>query len=127
MNLMQTVEKKQLTALKKNHKKEDLPNFSVGDTIKVYVKVKEASKEGKERERLQAFEGIVISRKGGGLNEMFIVRKISNGVGVERIFPLNTPVIDKIKVIRKGKVRKAKLYYLRDRVGKSTKVKGVEN
>lgn len=122
MNLLQTVEKKQLDALKKNHKKGDIPDFSVGDTIKVYVKVKEAGKE-----RLQAFEGVVISRKGGGINEMFIVRKISNGVGVERIFPLHTPTIDKIKVTRKGKVRRAKLYYLRDRVGKAAKVKGMEN
>lgn len=118
MNLMETLEKKQLDNLTK---KKNIPNFSVGDSVKVYVKVKESGKE-----RLQVFEGIVISRKNRGLNEMFTVRKISNGIGVERIFPLFTPSIDKIKLTRKGKTRRAKLYYLRDRIGKSAKVKGAK-
>lgn len=98
--------------------KENIPDFSVGDTVKVYVKVKEGN-----RERLQVFDGIVIKRKGAGLKETFTVRKISGGVGVERIFPLHSPRIDKITVSTEGSVRRAKLYYLRDRVGKAAKVK----
>jgi len=94
-----------------------IPDFRPGDTVVVNVKVKEG-----ERSRVQAYEGVVISRQGGGLNESFTVRKISYGEGVERVFPLYGPVIDSIKVVRRGKVRRAKLYYLRDRRGKSARI-----
>ena len=96
----------------------DLPAFNIGDTIKVHVKIKEGDKE-----RIQVFEGTVIAKKHGGIQETFTVRRLSYGVGVERTFPVNSPKIDKIDVVRRGKVRRAKLYYLRDRVGKATKVK----
>lgn len=96
----------------------DLPNFRVGDTIKVHVKIKEGT-----RERVQVFEGTVIKRQNGGLRETFTARRVAYGVGVERTFPVNSPIIDKIEIVRKGKVRRAKLLYLRDRVGKSAKVK----
>lgn len=96
----------------------DLPDFKPGDTIKVYAKVVEG-----DRERSQMFEGVVIGRRGGGLNETFTVRKISYGIGIERVFPLHADVIEKIKVIKKGKVRRAKLYYLREKIGKKAKVK----
>ncbi len=96
----------------------DLPQLNIGDTVKVYFKVIEGT-----RERVQMFEGTIISKKGTGISETFTVRRISYGVGVERIFPVNSPKIDKIEVSRTGKVRRAKLYYLRDRVGKATKVK----
>lgn len=96
----------------------DLPEFNVGDTVKVHVKVKEGN-----RERIQVFEGIVLKRQNGGIRETFTVRRISYGVGVERTFPVNSPIIDKIEVTRRGKVRRAKLFYLRDRVGKAAKVK----
>lgn len=100
------------------YKREDKLDFNIGDTVKVYVRVKEGA-----RERLQVFEGIVIARKHGGMNEMFTVRRMSYGVGVERIFPINCPSIAKIEVTRHAKVRRAKLYYLRDRAGKAAKVK----
>ena len=96
----------------------DLPELLIGDTVRVFVKVKEGN-----RERLQAFEGTIIRKKNGGISETFTVRRISYGVGVERTFPVNSPNIGKIEIIRKGKVRRAKLYYLRDRVGKAAKVK----
>ncbi|MDS0524909.1 50S ribosomal protein L19 [Clostridium sp. SHJSY1] len=96
----------------------DLPSFNIGDTIKVYVKIKEGN-----RERVQAFEGTVIKKQNGGLRETFTVRRVAYGTGVERTFPINTPIIEKIEVTRRGKVRRAKLYYLRDRVGKAAKVK----
>ena len=96
----------------------DLPEFNIGDTIKVHVKIKEG-----EKERIQVFEGTVIAKKHGGIQETFTVRRLSYGVGVERTFPVNSPKIDKIDVVRRGKVRRAKLYYLRDRVGKATRVK----
>ena len=96
----------------------DLPEFNIGDTIKVHVKIKEGDKE-----RIQVFEGTVIAKKHGGIQETFTVRRLSYGVGVERTFPVNSPKIDKIDVTRRGKVRRAKLYYLRDRVGKATRVK----
>jgi large subunit ribosomal protein L19 len=95
----------------------DLPNFSPGDTIKVHVKVKEGDKE-----RIQIFQGVVISRKGGGARQMFTVRKISGGVGVERMFPLYSPTIDRIEVERHGRVRRAKLYYLRELRGKAARI-----
>ena len=96
----------------------DIPEFRVGDTVKVFVKVIEGSKE-----RLQAFEGVVIARKNGSIRETFTVRRLASGVGVERTFPLHTPKIDHIKVVRRGKVRRAKLYYLRGRTGKAAKIK----
>ena len=96
----------------------DLPAFNIGDTLKVHVKIKEGN-----RERIQVFEGTVIAKKHGGIQETFTVRRISYGVGVERTFPANSPKIAKIEIVRKGKVRRAKLYYLRDRVGKATRVK----
>ena len=102
--------------------KPDIKNFNVGDTVKVYAKIIEGSKE-----RIQAFEGIVIRFQNGGINETFTVRKISFGVGVERTWPLHSPKITKIELVRKGKVRRAKLYYLRDRVGKAAKVKETIN
>jgi len=96
----------------------DLPELKIGDTVKVYFKVREGT-----RERVQMFEGTIIKKRGAGISESFTVRRISYGVGVERVFPVNSPKIDKIEVSRTGKVRRAKLYYLRDRVGKATKVK----
>lgn len=96
----------------------DLPQLNIGDTARVYLKVKEGT-----RERIQMFEGTIIQKKHGGINETFVVRRVSYGVGVEKTFPVNSPNIDHIEIIRKGKVRRAKLYYLRDRVGKAAKVK----
>ena len=96
----------------------DLPTFAIGDTIKVYVKIQEGNKE-----RIQMFEGTVLKKQNGGLRETFTVRRVAYATGVERTFPMNAPIIDKIEVVRKGKVRRAKLYYLRDRVGKAAKVK----
>ncbi len=96
----------------------EVTSFNVGDTIKVYAKVKEGNKE-----RIQAFEGTVLKKQGGSSRETFTVRKISNGVGVEKTWPLHSPTIEKIEVIRRGKVRRAKLNYLRERVGKKAKVK----
>ena len=96
----------------------DLPELCIGDTVKVHVLIKEGT-----RERIQVFEGTIISKKHGGITETFTVRRVSYGVGVERTFPVNSPKLSKIEVVRKGKVRRAKLYYLRDRVGKATRVK----
>jgi large subunit ribosomal protein L19 len=101
--------------------KETVPEFNVGDTVRVMVKVIEG-----DRERLQAFEGVCIARKNGGISETFTVRRMSFGVGVEKTFPIHSPKVADIKVIRKGKVRRAKLYYLRERTGKSAKVKEVK-
>ena len=109
MNSVQAVTQGQL--------KTNLPDFRSGDKVKVYVKIKEG-----EKERVQIFEGTVIARRGGGMGESFTVRKISGNVGVERVFPLHTPSIDRIEVVMRGRVRRAKLYYLRGRVGKATRV-----
>ncbi len=98
--------------------KTDVPDFHVGDTVKVYAKIKEGN-----RERIQVFEGVVLKKQGGSNRETFTVRKFSNGVGVEKTWPLHSPHVDKVEVIRKGKVRRAKLNYLRGRVGKRAKVK----
>jgi len=98
--------------------KPEPPVANVGDTVRVHVKIKEGS-----RERVQVFEGIVIAKKHGGIDESITVRRISYGVGVEKVFPLHAPAVEKIELVRKGKVRRAKLYYLRDRVGKSAKLK----
>jgi large subunit ribosomal protein L19 len=110
MNLVDVIEKEQV--------KTDVADFAVGDTVKVFVKVVEGTKE-----RLQAFEGTVIARKNGSIRESFTVRKVSFGVGVERIFPLHSPRIDRIEVVRKGRVARAKLYYLRELTGKKAKIK----
>ncbi|HEU4952876.1 MAG TPA: 50S ribosomal protein L19 [Holophagaceae bacterium] len=98
--------------------RKDLPRLSPGDTVKVHVKVKEG-----EKERIQLFQGTVIALKGGGIRASFTVRKIASGVGVERIFPLHTPSIDKLEVVRHGRVRRAKLYFLREKLGKSGRLK----
>ncbi len=98
--------------------RDDIPDFAPGDTLKVHVRVVEGDKE-----RIQMFQGVVLRRQGDGIRETFTVRKLSYGVGVERTFPVHTPIIDKIEVATRGDVRRAKLYYLRDRVGKATKVK----
>ncbi|MCI9070811.1 50S ribosomal protein L19 [Clostridium sp.] len=107
-----------LRAIEAEQMRNDLPNFNVGDNVKLHVKVKEGN-----RERIQMFEGTVIKRQNGGLRETFTVRRIAYGVGVERTFPVNSPIIEKMEVTRRGKVRRAKLFYLRDRVGKAAKVK----
>ncbi len=98
--------------------KTDVPQFRIGDTVRVHNKIKEGT-----RERVQLFEGTVIARKSGGISETFTVRRVAYGVGVEKTFPLHSPNVEKVEVIRRGKVRRAKLYYVRDRVGKSAKVK----
>ena len=98
--------------------KKEVPEFAIGDTIRVEVKIREG-----ERERLQAFEGTVIAKRGSGVAETFTVRRVSYGVGVERVVPLHSPNVDSVKIVRRGKVRRSKLYYLRDRVGKAAKVK----
>ena len=107
-----------LTQITQEQIRTDLPAMEIGDTVKVYVKVKEGN-----RERVQMFEGTVIKKNHGGIQETFTVRRVSYGVGVERTFPVNSPKIDRIEVVRHGKVRRAKLYYLRDRVGMAAKVK----
>ena len=109
MDLIENIEKEYL--------KEDLPEFKSGDTVKVNVKVSEGN-----RERIQTFEGVIIAVNGVGINKTITVRKLSFGVGVERIFPVHAPIVDSLEVVRKGKVRRSKLYYLRDRVGKSAKI-----
>ena len=123
MNLIQELETEQMKALRAS----PLPEFRSGDTLKVNVKVvdvtfDEKTKQNKTRERLQAFEGVCIARQGQGLNESFTVRKISYGEGVERVFPVYSPLVDSVTVVRKGRVRRAKLYYLRGRRGKSARI-----
>ena len=107
-----------LSAITKDQIRTDLPELKIGDTLKVFIKVKEGN-----RERVQLFEGTLIARKHGGISETITVRRLASGVGVEKVFPLNSPNIDRIEIVRHGKVRRAKLYYLRDRVGKAAKVK----
>ncbi|MER1999753.1 MAG: 50S ribosomal protein L19 [Lysinibacillus sp.] len=109
-----------ITEITKEQLRTDLPSFRPGDTVKVHVKVVEGT-----RERIQLFEGVVIKRRGGGVSETFTVRKISYGVGVERTFPVHTPKIAKLEVVRKGKVRRAKLYYLRNLRGKAARIKEI--
>jgi len=124
MNAVQLLEKK--------YSKAGLPEFHAGDTVRIYVRVKEREKESakgkekekeKEKERIQVFEGVVIGKRGRGLQSSFVVRKISFGVGVERIFPLHSPSIDRIKLVKRGQVRRAKLYYLRGKLGKAAKIR----
>ncbi|MGC5327154.1 50S ribosomal protein L19 [Brevibacillus sp. SYSU BS000544] len=109
-----------IRALEQEQLKQDLPAFRPGDTVRVHVKVIEG-----QRERIQLFEGVVIRRRGTGVSETFTVRKVSYGIGVERTFLLHTPKIDKIEIVRHGRVRRAKLYYLRDRVGKAARIKEI--
>ena len=114
MNIIEMLEKEQLKA--------DVPQFSPGDTVRVHAKIVEGS-----RERIQIFEGVVIGRQGTGLREMFTVRRISYGIGVERMFPVHSPRVDKIEVVRRGAVRRAKLYYLRKLTGKAARIKEKKN
>ena len=109
-----------IKAIENEQLKSDITDSNVGDTVKVYAKVIEGS-----RERIQVYEGTVLKRQNGGARETFTVRKLSNGVGVEKTWPLHSPIIDKIEVVRRGKARRAKLFYLRDRVGKAAKVKEI--
>lgn len=113
MTIIDQIEKEQLRS--------DITSFNIGDTVRVMVKVKEGDKE-----RIQAYEGVVIARRGKGIKETFTVRRVSFGIGVERTFPINSPRIDKIIVVRKGKVRRAKIYYIRDLSGKAAKVKEIK-
>ncbi len=113
MDIIKSIEQEQLRT--------DLPELRIGDTVRVHVKVVEGT-----RERLQAFEGTIIAKRNGGLRETFTVRRVSYGVGVERTFPVHSPRVDHIDVVRRGRVRRAKLYYLRDRVGKAAKVRELE-
>lgn len=107
-----------LQLLENAHLRSDLPDFRAGDTVKVHVRVVEGG-----RERIQVFEGVVIARDGGGLRSSFTVRKVSFGVGVERVFPLHAPIVSKLEVTRRGDVRRSKLYYLRERAGKSARIR----
>ena len=109
-----------IEAINNENLKQDVPSFNVGDTVRVSVKVIEGT-----RERLQAFEGVVIAKRHGSISETFTVRRLSFGIGVERTFPLHSPKVAKIEVVRKGKVRRAKLYYLRGRTGKAAKIKEI--
>ena len=107
-----------LDQITQEYKRTDLPDFQVGDTVKVHIKIKEGS-----RERIQVFEGFVLKKQSGGVSETFTVRKISSGIGVEKTFPIHSPHVVTVDIIRRGKVRRAKLYYLRDKIGKDAKVK----
>ena len=111
-----------LRSITQDYLKNDIPAFNVGDTVKVHIKIKEGN-----RERIQVFEGFVLKKQNGGVIETFTVRKISSGVGVEKTFPLHSPKIEKIEVVRRGDVRRAKLNYMRERTGKSAKIKSKED
>ena len=110
-----------LKQITEEYQKTDIPAFKVGDTVRVHIKIKEG-----QRERIQIFEGFVLKRQNGGINETFTVRRIASGVGVEKTFPLHSPWIEKIEVVRKGRVRRAKLNYMRGRTGKSAKIKALD-
>ena len=107
-----------LKLISESSMKSEVPAFEVGDTVKVHVRIKEGQKY-----RIQVFEGTVIAKRHGGIQETFTVRRVAHGCGIERVFPVHSPVVDKVEVVRHGKVRRSKLYYLRDRVGKAAKVK----
>ena len=107
-----------LSSVTNEYMKSDIPAFNVGDTVKVHVKIKEGN-----RERIQIFEGFVLKRQNGGIGETFTVRRIASGVGVEKTFPIHSPLVEKIEVVRRGKVRRARLHYMRKRTGKSAKIK----
>ena len=117
---MATADKKIIEAITKSQLRTDIPEFKAGDTVRVHVRIVEGG-----RERIQQFEGVVIKRRGGGISATYTVRKISNGVGVERTFPVHTPKVEKIEVVRKGRVRRAKLYYLRNLRGKAARIREV--
>ena len=110
-----------LRSVTQEYMKSDIPAFNVGDTVKVHVKIKEGN-----RERIQVFEGFVLKRQNGGIGETFTVRRIASGVGVEKTFPVHSPLVEKIEVVRRGKVRRARLHYMRERTGKSAKIKSIE-
>ena len=110
-----------LSAITEEYKKSDIPAFGVGDTVKVHIKIKEG-----QRERMQIFEGFVLKKQNGGIGETFTVRRIASGVGVEKTFPLHSPLVEKIEVVRRGDVRRAKLNYMRERTGKAAKIKTKE-
>ncbi|HPX71243.1 MAG TPA: 50S ribosomal protein L19 [Bacillota bacterium] len=110
-----------IKSITQDYEKTDIPEFSVGDTVKVHIKIKEGS-----RERVQIFEGFVLKRQNGGISETFTVRRIASGVGVEKTFPLHSPRVEKIELVRKGDVRRAKLNYMRQRTGKAAKIKTKE-
>ena len=110
-----------LSAITEEYKKSDIPAFGVGDTVKVHIKIKEG-----QRERMQIFEGFVLKKQNGGIGETFTVRRIASGVGVEKTFPLHSPLVEKIEVVRRGDVRRAKLNYMRERTGKAAKIKSKE-
>ncbi len=112
MSIMQNLEMSQL--------RQDIPDFKAGDTVRVHAKVVEGT-----RERIQIFEGVVIARRGGGIRETFTVRRVSYGIGVERVFPLHSPRVDRIEVMRRGRVRRAKLYYLRNLTGKAARIEDI--
>ena len=109
-----------LEQISQSSMKAEAPQVEVGDTVKVHVRIKEG-----EKSRIQVFEGTVIAKKHGGISETFTVRRVAHGVGIERVFPIHSPAVDKVELVRKGVVRRAKLYYLRGRVGKAAKVKGL--
>ena len=110
-----------MQSIAQEYKKSDIPAFNVGDTVKVHIKIKEGS-----RERIQVFEGFVLKRQHGGIEETFTVRRIASGVGVEKTFPLHSPLIEKIEVVKKGRVRRAKLNYMRQRTGKAARIRSAE-
>ncbi len=110
-----------IKSITEEYEKKDIPEFSVGDTVKVYVKIREGN-----RERIQVFEGFVLKRQNGGISESFTVRRIASGVGVEKTFPLHSPLVEKIELVRKGSVRRAKLNYMRQRTGKAARIKASE-
>jgi large subunit ribosomal protein L19 len=110
-----------LSSVAQEYMKTDVPAFNVGDTVKVHVKIKEGN-----RERIQIFEGFVLKKQNGGIGETFTVRRIASGVGVEKTFPIHSPLVEKIEVVRQGKVRRARLHYMRQRTGKSAKIKAKE-
>ncbi len=111
-----------LSSITQEYMKSDIPAFNVGDTVKVHVKIKEGN-----RERIQIFEGFVLKKQNGGIGETFTVRRIASGVGVEKTFPLHSPLVEKIEVVRRGKIRRARLHYMRQRTGKSAKIKSRDN
>ena len=110
-----------IKSITQEYEKDNIPEFSVGDTLRVHIKIKEGN-----RERIQVFEGFVLKRQNGGISETFTVRRLSSGIGVEKTFPLHSPSIDKIEVVRRGDVRRAKLNYMRGRTGKAARIKSVE-
>ena len=110
-----------LEQISKSSMKSDVPEINVGDTVKVHVRIQESA----DKYRIQVFEGTVIAKKHGGISETFTVRRVAHGVGIERVFPVHSPAVDKVEIVRRGVVRRAKLYYLRGRVGKAAKVKGL--